>query len=1064
MHTKHRGNSLLLLVFKQSVVDKFLLYQQIGSTEQANFTEKFNLSMIKSRFALILILFTIFSPDLFSQQSSGIPLPGEGQKTALDLFAKEKYGAARNLYTTLLPASDLLIAFDAEKDYYISASAAELEHGDAAALLEEFLEKYPENTRTNRTWLRLANLYFRNKNYGSALDAYEKVDQFELNREEDAEFTFKKGYCHLRKKEMDQALEAFAKVKDQQTRYTGPATYYYAHIMYENGLYDTALRDFESIRNDATFKAVVPYYIIQIYYLQGRHDEMMELAKPYLSGASNKRTNEILRLVADVNYRSGNYEEAIRLMENYQRVNRNKISREENYVLGYAYYSTAQYPKAIEQFQQVTGPADSLSQNAFYHLGDCYLKTDQKQFASNSFLSAWKVPVRTSLSEEALFNYAKLAIELSYNPYNEAINALQEYLTEYPTSPRRDEAYSHLANLYLVTKNYRGALEVFEKIKKRDSKQKEIYQKIAYFRALELFADKQYPEAIDLFKSSLESKTDQNISAGATYWMAEAQYRLGKYDEAIANFRDFAKMPGASTQTYFATVPYNIGYARMKQRAYAEAVTEFSKFIDSRPADQRLLSDARIRLADSYFMQKQYNEAVAAYDQAIAMKAPETDYALFQKGLAIGVSGNINGKISSMQRLLTDYPRSQYNDDARFEMGQAQMSLGKNADALQSFLKLATDYPNSSFVKRSLLNTGLIYYNTNREKQALEMLKKVVADYPATPEAREGLAIIKNIYVEMNQVDDYVKYAGNISFANVSQAEQDSLTFRAIENRYMSGDCQKAVVDFANYLEKFPNGIFSVNAHFYKADCDSRAGKFDEALAGYNYIIDKPRNRFTENAFLKAADILYRNKDYKKALQMFERLEENAENPANLNHSLLGQMRCNSKLGNHGIAIQQAQRMQATERLTPDMAAETHLAIGNASLELKRYEMAKTSFEQVITQTQGEMAAEALYGLSLAEFNLKNYKEAEKHIFKLSGDFSSYDYWVAKSFILLADIYLETGNEFQARQTLKSIVDNYEGADLKKLAADKLEILNRSAADKPKSGSSFDDDEGIQIK
>ena len=1020
--------------------------------------------MIKSRLALILILFAAFSLDLFSQQSSGIPLSGQDQQTGNDLFAKEKYGATRNLYTTLLPASELLLAFDAEKDYYISASAAELQHGDAAILLKEFLEKYPESTRTNRIWLRLANLYFRNKSYSSALDAYEKVETYELNQEDFAEFTFKKGYCYLRKKDMDNALEAFSRVKDKQTRYTGPASYYYAHIMYENGLYETALRDFESIRNDETFKAVVPYYIIQIYYLQGRHDEMMDMAQPYLSGASNKRTNEILRLVADVSYRSGNYDEAIRLMENYQKVNRNKITREEYYVLGYSYYATTKYSKAIEQFQQVTGPADSLSQNAYYHLGDSYLKTDQKQFASNSFLSAWKVPVRTSLSEEALFNYAKLAIELSYNPYNEAINALQEYLTEYPSSPRRDEAYSHLANLYLVTKNYREALETFEKIKQRDTKQKGIYQKIAYFRALELFADKQYTEAIDLFRSSLENKTDPNTSAGATYWMAEAQYRLGMYDQSIANYRDFVKMPGASAQAYYAMVPYNMGYVRMKQKQYAEAAGEFSTYIDSRPADQRLLSDARLRLADSYFMQKQYSEAVAAYDQAIAIKVPETDYALFQKGLAIGVLGNISGKISSMQRLLADYPRSQYNDDARFEMGQAQMSLGKNADALQSFLKLATDYPNSSFVKRALLNTGLIYYNTNREKQALEMLKKVVADYPATPEAREGLAIIKNIYVETNQVDDYVKYAGDIPFANVSQAEQDSLTFRAIENRYMNGDCQKAVVDFANYLEKFPNGIFSVNAHFYKADCDSRAGKFDEALAGYNYIISKPRNRFTENAFLKAADILYRNKDYKKALQMFERLEENAENPANLNHSLLGQMRCNSKLGNHGIAIQQAQRLQATERLTPDMAAETYLAIGNASVELMRYEMAKNAFEEVLKQTQGEMAAEALYGLSLAEFKLKNYKEAEKQIFKLSGDFASYDYWVAKSFILLADVYLETGNEFQAKQTLQSIVDNYEGEDLKKLAADKLAILNRSAAEKPTSGSSFDDDEGIQIK
>lgn len=1020
--------------------------------------------MIQSRFAVSLLLTMVFFTGVSAQQTSGIVAAGQEENTATELFVKEKYGAARNLYSRLIPASDLMISFDTEKDYYISASAAELQHGDAAILLKEFLAKYPENTRTNRTWLRLANLYFRNNSFINALEAYNKVDHFELNKEENAEFTFKKGYCHLRKKEMNEALDAFARVKDQQTRYTGPATYYYAHMMYDNRLYETALRDFERIRDDETFKSVVPYYIIQIYYMQGRYDEMMTLAQPYLKGPRNKRTNEILRLAADVSYRNGDYQEAIDLMEEYRKVNRNKVTREESYLLGYSYYITKEYNKAIPEFQQVTGTEDSLSQNAFYHLGDCYLKTNQKQFASNAFLSAWKVPERTPIAEDALFNYAKLAIELSYNPYNEAIRAIQQYLEEYPTSARRDEAYTYLANLYLVTKNYREALETFENVKKRNALQNEIYQKISYFRALELFADNQHADAIPLFKKSLENRTDAAITAGASYWLAESYYRSGQYDQAVAQYRSFAGLPTASGHPNFSLVAYNLGYARLKQKNYAEARQEFTRFIQSGHSDPKMLNDARIRLGDSHFMLRQYKEAVAAYDQAIAGKSADGDYALFQKGLAIGVSGDMSGKVAAMQRLSSEYPRSQFNDDARFELGQAQLSLGRNADALETFRKLVAEHPNSSFVKRALLNTGLIYYNTNRETQALEVLKKVVADYPATPEAREGLAIIRNIYVDMNKVDTYVQYAADIPFANVSQSEQDSLTYQAIENRYMSGDCQKTPGDFANYLKKFPNGIFAVNAHFYKADCDARAGRTDEALAGYNYIIEKPRTRFTENATLKVADILYAGKDYQKALGMYEKLEENAENPANLHHAYLGQMRCNSKLGNHGIAIQQGQRLLATDRLTPDVAAETNLAVGNAALELKRYDLATKSFSQTMKQARGEMAAEALYGLSMAAFMQKDYKTAEENIFQLSGDYASYDYWVARSFILLADVYLATGNEFQARQTLQSIIDNYEGEDLRKLASDKLDLLNAKNVKSPPAGSGFDDDEGIIIR
>ena len=40
-----------------------------------------------------------------------------------------------------------------------------------------------------------------------------------------------------------------------------------------------------------------------------------------------------------------------------------------------------------------------------------------------------------------------------------------------------------------------------------------------------------------------------------------------------------------------------------------------------------------------------------------------------------------------------------------------------------------------------------------------------------------------------------------------------------------------------------------------------------------------------------------------------------------------------------------------------------------------------------------------------------------------------YDYWVAKTFILLADNYLGLKDKAQAKSTLLSIIDGYEGKD-----------------------------------
>jgi predicted Zn-dependent protease len=57
---------------------------------------------------------------------------------------------------------------------------------------------------------------------------------------------------------------------------------------------------------------------------------------------------------------------------------------------------------------------------------------------------------------------------------------------------------------------------------------------------------------------------------------------------------------------------------------------------------------------------------------------------------------------------------------------------------------------------------------------------------------------------------------------------------------------------------------------------------------------------------------------------------------------------------------------------------------------------------------------------------------------------SSYDYWIVKSYVLIADIYVEQNELEQAQATLQSIVDNYTGdQDLLNEARSKLDAVNR---------------------
>jgi hypothetical protein len=71
-------------------------------------------------------------------------------------------------------------------------------------------------------------------------------------------------------------------------------------------------------------------------------------------------------------------------------------------------------------------------------------------------------------------------------------------------------------------------------------------------------------------------------------------------------------------------------------------------------------------------------------------------------------------------------------------------------------------------------------------------------------------------------------------------------------------------------------------------------------------------------------------------------------------------------------------------------------------------------------------------------FNSGKVEESEKMIHQINANPSS-EYWLAKTFVLWADIFKSKGNTIQAKQTLQSIIDNYEGdEELIELAKQKL--------------------------
>jgi TolA-binding protein len=812
-------------------------------------------------------------------------------KKGLELFNKEKYGAAQHYFQMI---SDNYFNYSteikAEADYLIAICAIELFNKDAEYLISGFITDYPESPRIKTAFYQMGIFQYRKKKYIKAVEYLEKIDPYNLSNQEMAEYFFKLGYSYFMLNDVEKASKSFFEIKDADTKYTVPALYYYSHISYQNKNYENALVGFERLSKNETFAPIVPYYITQIYYFQQRYDKIIAYAPPLLDSATAKRKSELARIIGDAYYKTNDYKKCIPYLELYKDKS-NSFSSDDAYALGYAYYKNGNFDKAASMFKEVSKNANPLSQNAMYHLADCYLKMNDKANARIAFSNAAKLNEDSEITETSLFNYAKLTYELSFSPFNEAINAFQKYINTYPESEKLDEVYTYLAKAFMTTKNYKDAIESLENIQKITDEIEASYQRVTFFRGLELFNDLKLQDAVICFDKSLNNaKYNASYKALSLYWKGEAYYRLRRYSEALENFNQFILSPGSIISDEFNSAHYNIGYCHFKLKDYKNAITWFRKYVDTqKSAPNKLLSDAYVRIADCYFISKDYTNAIDYYDNVIKTNITDVDYSLFQKGFANGLLKNYKEKNLALNTLIKEYPNSAFCDDGLYELGRSYTMINENDSAIASYQKLIDIHTQSSYINKALLQIGLVYYNIDRDEDALRIYKHLAEKSPDSKEAKDALFGIKNIYIDRNDAESYIAYTKELGdFASVSYSEQDSLTYFAAENIYMQGKFIDALPKMRQYIEKFPTGNFILNAHYYKADCNFRNKEYIDAIESYTYVTNKPKSKFTEFALLNSARINYETGDYEQSLKLYSELEKIAEIKTNISEALFG--------------------------------------------------------------------------------------------------------------------------------------------------------------------------------
>ena len=1003
--------------------------------------------------------------ELSAQENRVVMNRDQGFNRASSYFDQKLYAHASDVYNQRLEHPPIHPFGEYEKlkrEAVLTAQIADLrlEHPKASTQLAYYINEFYPDPITIQPILELASFYYYERNYGEAISWYDKVNIKRLPAIDASEASFKKGYCHFVQKEFKEAKRILELVKDNRNVFYYPTNYYYGMSQYFLKEFDEAINSFKKVSHSSFYGDYIPYYLSQIYFSQKKYDNLISYAEQKITDPNVKNKKEIRLLLGQTYYIRSDYERALKHLEFYE-ANTEKLTIEEFYQLAFTQYKLGKYEKAKENFEELTYIDGKLGQLSNYYLADSYIKLGDKQGARSVFKKVSQMDYDLGMQNEALYNYGKISAELGYE--REAINVLTNVKSD---SPFHKESQEVIYDILVNSADFENSISILESLPSLSFKLQSIYQSLSLKLALQELKEENKGKAEIYFDKSLQYKNNRVYEAQAYYWKAKIAYSDYNFEKVLSNLEQYYSVANGlndlpeEAASYMAH--YLAAYAHLKTGNINKAELDFKNtivgvningdYINNEYIINRVLPDATIRTADCLFKQRKYEESISFYDRVIDMSHTDKIYAMYQKGLVHGLLDQPYEKIITLEKITSNFPESEFYDDAFNQIGETQFNLGKADPAAEAYIALMENCgAQSPYYNNAILKLGLINFNRGDMAKALTYYKSVFGFNPSAQHKVEAVKAIEEIYIN-NYGDSkaYFEYLDSIPGYTLGDYSKDSLTYHIAYQQYVKQEYKTALGSFNDYIDRFSGGFFVSDARFYRGEIYSVAQVFDKALVDYEYFIENKKSGPNyEDALRKAAIIADEySGDNSKALKYYTLFEALSKNEENKQKAQFGAMEAAFELGQDDNTILYANKVSQNILSTKEEQAKALYCIGKVAYKNKKYDQAEAAFNQMTKLSNDAKAAEAKYLVAKIYFEKGNTELAEKQCNFINESSLNYPYWVAKSILLLADIYLEKDDLINARAALEAVVDNFSNNDeLLRIANEKLRILEKKEED-----------------
>ncbi len=969
-----------------------------------------------------------------------------GQQTAFDESGETLYSDAIELYQSKNYQGSLVKlnaylkqggSMKQEAIYYRAMNLLKTNDDRGEKELTGFVKSNSSHPLASRAFFSLGNFYFDDAAYAKSKSAYDQADVKSLNSSEKSELYFKQGYCFLLNKQTDRASTGFRNAIALGNEYDVPASYYLGYINYQQNNFPEALKYLLGVDNSKDFGQTASELIASIYHQRKDEQKLVSYTDAKYSSAGTQTQKLFNRLVGELYFEVKKYQQAIRYLQLHLEQADNKMSEGGFYKLAYSYYMIKDDQRSIENFKKSGLGSGPLSQVSAYYLGQLYIRNNNPEFAVRSFEKALIGP-NEEVKQESTFLVGK--INFQQGQFSEAIRSLQAFINDYPNSSFKREANQLLATAFLKTSNYDQAISYLETIPNKSNELKKAYQNATFHKGQLVFNDSRFKEAITYFKKAVTFPIDKGMSARANYLLGECYSLIEQYDLAISAFQQCKRLSGKS-EIWNINTDYGLAYIYYNQKDFKTARNYFTDFTRRSGNYHKFYLDARMRLADCYYVLKSYDEAIVAYEYLTRQPSVPKDYIYFQLGLTFQLNDMPSRAVNSFEKVVNYEFPSSYKDNALFQIGISYLENNQFKNAITYFDRFERDLNTSSLMPYVRSKRALCYFNLNQLQFAANDYIAILENNITHAAANDALLGLQELRKKGLNIPSFERYMNAYQQANPDDGSLEVISFESAKTYYYNQEYQEAISALRTFQEKYPNSSFKEDALYFLGDSYYRLEDWVMSIEIFTQLIRNTTSNYMSRVLDKRGRALLRTNQFQQALYNYEQLSKYGINRKDQYLADEGRMIGHFNLSNNDSAFFYSDKIINSDWKPVGAESQALLIQGNTFLKQNLLDKALVSFQKVIVDNKSETAAEAKYQIAHIQYLNDNYKSSVETLFELNEEYASYDNWIGKSFILIADNYLKMNELFQAQATLNSIIEKSPVEQVVQEAKEKLKKL-----------------------